>query len=191
MLPTARTLIARHRWAYWAIVLALGGLVANAVVAAHGQARAAQAAWGEARSVWIARDDLDAGDVVVAELVERPLAMLPEGTFDAAVDPNGMTAAQAVRRGEVLTSADTRRDGVAGFVAGGDIAITVAASPLPPVALGDPVTVYGINAPLADGHVVHIDAPSSAITVAVPAGTAAPVVEAVTAGVAVIALRSP
>lgn len=98
-----RTLVA-HPWIYWLSCLACA---AGAALAVHGYTErfaAQQRAWGTTAEVWLAADDVGAGEVVVAEPINMPLALVPADAV--ASRPADAIARQRITAGEVIVAAD-------------------------------------------------------------------------------------
>ena len=100
----ARHFLARHPWAYWAVVLTFAAIVAGAIFHQLSLLEDARQEWQETRSVLVADTDLQPGDSIRASSTDLPLAVLPESALD--VVPNGSRLRQRVAAGEVLVAAD-------------------------------------------------------------------------------------
>ena len=99
-----RVLLARRPWIFWTVVAALTTVVA---VDVSGRLRAlddARARWDETREVLVAVEPLRPGDPLVAEVVDLPLAAVPDGAV--AVDGAPGTVRQHVAAGEVIVVVD-------------------------------------------------------------------------------------
>jgi Flp pilus assembly protein CpaB len=165
----------------------------------------ARTRWGDTRTVFVARDHVDLGDVVNDDdvTVETwPVAVVPDGAVDAS--PAGRTAVAAIERGEAVVAARLAPDGlrgVAALVPDGWRAIAVPVGPaMVTLSVGDHVDlIAGFDASGSDGGgapafviardalVVAVD--EEAVTVAVRDTDAARVAFAVVAGTVVPALR--
>lgn len=144
---SARLVLARHPWIYW-VVVALLAVAAAAVVRGEMASIAAERErWGSTRAVLVAREQLEPGDPILADVVALPLAALPD---DALIDePVDAIVRQRVATGEVLTTLDvTSRRGPAALADPGSVV----------VALSDPLArdvAVGLNVQVtADGLVV-------------------------------------
>jgi hypothetical protein len=100
----ARHFLARHPWAYWAVVLSFAAIVAGAIFHQLSLLEDARQEWQQTRSVLVADTDLQPGDSIRASSTDLPLAVLPESALD--VVPNGSRLRQRVAAGEVLVAAD-------------------------------------------------------------------------------------
>ena len=143
----ARLVLARRPWIYWAVVATLAALAAAVVHAEMTSIAAERDSWGSTRSVLVARQPLEPGDPIVAELASLPLAALPDDAL--AERPDDAVVRQRVAAGEVLTRLDiTRRSGPAALAEPGTVV----------VALSDPLArnvVVGLNVQVtADGLLV-------------------------------------
>lgn len=175
-------------------------------VVVHGvTSRAAATAqrYGTTAPVWVATDDLAAGQElgpgdVTAE--ERPVGLLPDGAVTR--DPTGRVVRAATARNEVVVDhrlADGDRTGVAALVPPGWRAVAVPAfDAVPPVEVGHRVDVLVSGEPgaagtsvgglvAADAVVVHV-ADDGTTTVAVPAERAARVAAALVSGAVTLAI---
>jgi hypothetical protein len=125
----ARLVLARRPWLYWVAVGALAAAAAFAVHTGQTSIDAERQRWGTTRAVLVATRALEPGDTLFAELVDLPVAVLPDDALSE-VAP-GTRTRQRVTRGDVLTRVDvTSRHG--------------------PAALADPATVVvALSDPLA------------------------------------------
>ncbi len=143
----ARLVLARRPWIYWAVVATFAALAGAVVHAEMTSIGAQRDRWGSTRTVLVARQQLEPGDPIVAELVTLPLAALPDDAL--ADEPDDAVVRQRVAAGEVLTHLDvTSRSGPAALAEPGTVV----------VALSDPLArdvVVGLNVRVtADGIVV-------------------------------------
>jgi hypothetical protein len=144
---SARLVLARRPWIYWAVVVALAGLGAAAVHGEMASIAAERGRWGATRVVMVARHQLEPGDQIAADLVALPVAVIPERALEQA--PTDARVRQRVAAGEVLTDLDvTGRDGPAAIAERGTVV----------VALSDPLArevVAGLRVQVAaDGLVI-------------------------------------
>jgi len=198
----------RHRRLYWVAAIALAVLTANMVSTALRRADAARAAWGETRSVLVARHRLEVGDVVAADDVaveSWPAAMLPRGAIESEADTIDRTVVEVVEQGEAVLAARLAPDGlrgVAALVPSGWRALAVPVGPAAlPLSVGDRVDIVaavgGTDASvspspsfvLADNALV-IETDEQSVTVAVPADDAPRVSLGIVTGSIVLALRA-
>lgn len=132
----ARLVLARRPWIYWVVVAALALLVALGVNERIAAIDAARDGWGTTRTVAVATRQLEAGDRLVAHLVELPSAVVPDAALTEIAE--GRRVRQRVAPGEVVTRVDvTARPG--------------------PASLAEPGTaVVAMSDPLARGIVTGI-----------------------------------
>ena len=179
---SARLVLARRPWIYWAVVATLAALAAAAVHGEMASIAAERDRWGSTRAVMVTRQELEPGDEVAADLVARPIAAIPERALSEA--PTGALVRQRVAAGEVLTELDmTRRNGPAALAEHGAVV----------VALADPLArdvVVGLRVQVAaDGLVIARDATVTGVVddvifVAVDTGEAPAVAAAAQQGMA-------
>jgi hypothetical protein len=143
----ARLVLARRPWIYWVVVATFALLAA---VAVHGEMTSIAArrdGWGDTRRVLVARQQLEPGDPIAADLVTLPVAALSD---DALTEPPATgVVRQRVAAGEVLTQLDvTSRSGPAALADAGFVV----------VALSDPLArdvTAGLDVQVtADGFVI-------------------------------------
>jgi len=200
--------LGRHRRLYWVAAIALAVVTANTVTSALHRAETARDAWGEARSVVVARHRLDVGDIVRTGdvTVERwPAAMTPRGAFGDAADATGRTVVEVVEPGEAVLAGRLAPDGlrgVAALIPPGWRALALPVGPAAlPLSVGDRVDLVAAvdgtdanvsRAPsfvLADNAlVVALD--DQSVTVAVRADDAPRVALGIVTGSIVLALRA-
>ncbi|WP_436795040.1 SAF domain-containing protein [Actinospongicola halichondriae] len=184
------------------VVLLLALVLGTAVHRTTSEAAARAAALGTTRPVAVARQDLDAGQIIRAgdvELVDRPVAHLPD---DVVVDdPTGLAVRSAVVAGEVLTGQRLAGDGHSGAAAlvpegwravaipvfdaiaptqPGDL-VDVIASFDPALSIRDPSLVIAADA-------VVVDVADDAVTVAVTRERVTEVAFALANGIVTLAL---
>ena len=179
---SARLVLARRPWIYWAVVTTLAVVAAAAVHGEMASVAAERDRWGSTRTVMVTRHELEPGDEIAADLVSLPVAAIPERALAEA--PTGALVRQRVAAGEVLTELDvTGRSGPAALAEQGAVV----------VALSDPLArdvAAGLRVQLtADGLVIAGDATVTAVDydvifVAVDAGEAPAVAAAAQQGVA-------
>jgi Flp pilus assembly protein CpaB len=192
---------------WWLLTIATAlavGWVVSSIVA---EADRTRAAWGTSTVVAVATRDIAAGDpfrTADVELVDRPLAVVPDDALDQL--PDGRVAATAIGAGEVLVAARLAPVGVTGLAAtlpegSRAIAIPVEVGLAPPLAVGDRVDVLvalaaevaGDGPPgfvvAAGALVVSVD--EGAVTVAVSAPVAPRVAVALGHGAVTLALVGP
>lgn len=100
----ARLVLARRPWVYWAVVATFAALAVVAVENQMASVDAERNGWGTTRQVLVARRHHEPGDLLMADLVELPVAALPT---DALVDASASgRVRQRVAAGEVLTAVD-------------------------------------------------------------------------------------
>ena len=200
--------IRRHRVLYWIVAIALAAVSGNAIASALAHADAARAAWGDRRSVLVARHRLDFGAVIRADdvgLESWPAAVLPSGVAPGVDDAVGRTVVEVVEPGEVVLRAHLGPDGlhgVAALVPPGWRALAVPVGPATlPLSVGDRVDLMAAvdgtdgNATTAPSFVLSAKAlvvavGEQSVTVAVPADDAPRVALGIVTGSVVPALRS-
>lgn len=184
------------------IVALLALLVAQGVHRTTSAAADVTARLGRTTTVAVARHDLPpgaelgAGDV---ELVERPVAHVPEGATRA--DPTGRAVRSRIHRGEIVLDerlAGEGREGPAALVPQDwrAVAIPVIDAPTPArvgdtvdvVASFDPALVDGDPAVVVAAEAIVIDVADEAISVAVPRPRVTDVAYALANGIVTLAL---
>jgi hypothetical protein len=169
LLVRCRSHLARHPGHFWAVVVALAGVVTLVVLSQLSAARRAESAWSDRVGVWVAVGDTDAGDLVAVRAVELPAAAAP--TRAVVDDPSGSIARRPIVAGAVLTDLDLA-DGRDDLIPTGHGAIAVAFDDTTlPVIVGDVVDVVADGAVVA-AHGVVIERTDSAVVVAVDIGDA-------------------
>jgi len=167
-------------------------------------ADAAASAWGQRRSVVVARADLEPGRAITTDdidVVARPIAVVPD---DAADSPLGRTVTHSIARGEVVTERRMAGNGSSGPTAQlGDSSVAFAIpsdAATPSLKIGDHVTLFapsdvvatagrsaGPATRIAD-YAVVVSVSEKAVMIGVPLGDAASVAKALLATSVVIAL---
>lgn len=178
LIARVRSFFARHRAAHAAGVVTPALVAALIVLGQSNRLDDDRAAWGSARTVWVATTDLAPGDLASARPIVLPLAAHSSAALTD--DPTGLTVLQRVATGEVIT----RLDVLSGDASDGGAALPddprTVAVPVDDQSLlvvpGDRVDVVAGGSTLAVGGVIVAVAPG-AVTVAVDA-RAAPVVAA-------------
>jgi pilus assembly protein CpaB len=191
----------RHRRA---LVIALAASCGVAVMGVVQRAEDAAAAWGSSVPVLIATRDLVPGDRLDADntrVEAHPAPLVPDGALSAL--PEDRLVAEAVFAGEVLREERLAPAGlstVAARLPAGTRAMAVPVEPglVPSLVLGDRVDVLVALAPEAAGEgppgfalatdVLVVDVGNAAVTIAVPADTAARLAVAFGAGAVTLAL---
>ena len=137
----ARRLLARRPWVYWVACFAVAAAVATLVGGHVARLDEARRSWEATELVLVATTDHLPGDLLQADLVKIPLAVVPPDAVgstgaDAGSEP---MVRQRLTIGEVVVAADL-------------------AAPGGPAALADPgMLVVGITDPLARGVRVGLD----------------------------------
>lgn len=181
------------RWLLVALAAALAAVQVDRLGAA---AESARRAWGDDVRVAVAVRSLDAGTVLDGDdvrLERRPRAVVPDDALDDA--PLGRILTADVVAGEALVGSRVAPGGLRGaaaLVPPGWRAVAVPTSsglgpPAPPLAVGDRVDVLAPDVVAGDAVVVAVD--DHVVTVAVPAGDAPAVVEALSTAVVSLVLR--
>jgi len=148
---SARLVLARRPWIYWAVVALFAGLAAAVVQGEINSIAAERDRWGATRTVLVATEQLEAGDTVVAAARVLPVAALPNAALQQL--PDGTVVRQRVAAGEVLTELDvTRRSGPAAIAGPGTVVVALTDPLARDVAVGLSVLVS------ADGVVIAADA---------------------------------
>lgn len=182
----SRRLLARHPALQW---VAIAGCAIAAAATVHDHTRrvdAAREAWGTSVDVWVAREPLEPGDLVVADRRPYPEAVVPPGAID---DPRGLVATQRIAVGDPLSSVDVARAGPLALVPAGWVVVPVIELTPSGVSVGDHVVVVGDGVEVTDDAVV-VGAVDDAVLLGVPRSAAAVVVGAADA-VGVTLVRRP
>jgi Flp pilus assembly protein CpaB len=192
---------------WWLLTIATAVAVGWVVSSIVAEAERSRAAWGTSVVVAVATRDIEAGDPITmgdVDLVERPLAVLPDDALDHL--PESAVASTAIAAGEVLVTARLAAAGFTGLAAtlpegSRAVAIPVEVGLAPPLAAGDRVDVLVALAPDAAGNgppgfvvaagalVVSVD--EGAVTVAVQAPVAPRIAVALGHGAVTLALVGP
>ncbi len=147
----ARLVLARRPWIYWAVVATLALLAAATVQRQIGSIATERGRWGATRTVLVAAQHHEPGDVAVVEPVVLPVAALPDGALDELAE--GAVVRQRMAAGEVVTRLDvTTRAGPATLAEPGTVVVALSDPLARDVAVGLAVQVS------ADGLVVADDA---------------------------------
>jgi len=178
-LPRLRLLFGRRPWLHPL-------LVGIAVLAAWWQATALQSdaahardAWGTTRNVWVADAASEPGDPIRAHPDRYPTALVPR---DAITDqPDAAVATRSVSAGAVITRADLANPRA---VPEGWVAFALPPDAAGAVQFGDDVAVFSQGRRVCNGRVGMVDA---TVEIAVPAGCAAALSDAVANDDAVLA----
>lgn len=184
------------------VVVLLALVVGVAVHRTTATATRRAAALGQTRSVVVATADLDAGATIDpgdVEIVERPVAHLPEGAVGD--DPTGSSLRASVSAGEILVAhrlAGADRSGAAALVPVGWRAITVpvvdAALPAQPGDLVDVIASFDPTLRARDpslviaADAVVVDIGEDGVTVAVTRARVTEVAFALANGIVTLAL---
>jgi hypothetical protein len=149
----ARLVLARRPSLYWLVVAVLAALAAYAVHAQQQSIGAERERWGASKAVLIAARTIEPGDEVVAELVDLPVAALPDDALTEASP--GMLVRQRVAKGAVLTRFDvTAGRGPAALAGPGTVVVALSDPLARDVAVGLAVQVAADGLVLADAAVV-------------------------------------
>jgi hypothetical protein len=185
LLAHIRSFLARHRAVHWALVatvaLAAGATVASRSAALERERRA----WGASAVVWVATDDVIAGQAVIARRIEAPLTLVPATSVRA--DPTGTAARRDIAAGEVLITSAVGGDDDQVPPGWRGVAIPADETTLA-VRVGDRVDVVAAGAVLATDGVV-IEVLTANVVVAVDADAAPAVASAALDRFAVLVLR--
>jgi len=192
---------------FWVVVALLALFTASVVSRLVGRARADAARFGSLRTVVVASDPVDAGEVVSEGRVQVrsvPAAFLPEGWMGSPAEVIGRTAVTPLFRGQAVLRANLAPWGLKGLAAllpAGTRAVGVptgAASP--PLQRGDVVDVLASFDPQAAGGgeptfavavaASVVDVGEESATVAVTPAEAAKVVYAVSHGAVALAITA-
>jgi len=185
-----RRLRFRHPAPYWLAAFALAALTATGVGRATDAARAERERWGARVPVAIATVDHEPGDVLDAEVVLLPAAMVPAGAL--AEPPAGQRVAAWIAAGEVVLERRLAPAGLSPVAARlppgtRGVAVPPGIAPLP-VEVGDRVDVLG-PALLASSALV-VAVAEDAVTVAVRDAAARRIADAVLTGTVVLVLSA-
>jgi hypothetical protein len=152
----ARLVLARRPWIYWVVVATFATLAAVAVQSEMASIAAERTSWGSTRTVLVASHQLEPGDAIVAELVDFPVAVLPEGSLTE--QPVAGVARQRVAAGAVLTALDiTSRTGPAALAEPGSVVVALSDPLARNSAAGLRVRVAADGVILADSaEVTHV-----------------------------------
>lgn len=181
-----RSTLRRSRLPRLVLVVLAGWAIGSWLASTHAEARRARAAWGTEVTVWVARHDLPAGDVIEPGDIEqrrRPIALVPPGVTTR--DPTGRRIRDPLVEGEPVHSArlaGTRVGAVAARLPHGAAAITLAHDGAL-LAIDDRVDLHGLlsGSRLAHGaEVLAVD--ETHFTAAVRRDEVAAVVRALTTG---------
>ena len=173
-----RLLLTRRPRLYWVGALTCATAAALVVARATAEVTSARAAWGQTRTVVVARTAGAAGEQVDVELRTLPIALLPDEALTAV--PPGVVAAHDVSRGEVLTTHDLVDPAVAEGVR-----IAVPARGAPDLTVGQTAVLLTVDGTRCEGPVVARD--DEWLDVAVPERCTTSVALAVLAGDLVVA----
>ena len=177
-----RLTLARRPWAYWLIVAALAAVPALAVQGHLARLDEARRSWDETRPVLVAATALGPGDQILANTVDLPLALLPDGALGEL--PEGARLRQRVADGEVLTELDiSDRRGPASLADDGTVVVALADPLGRGAAIGLEVRVAADGVVLARSATV-VDVVDEVVFVAVDAGDGAVVAAAAQQGIA-------
>jgi len=183
-----RRLLARRPWLYWLAISGLAAIAWLTVRSAVAAADARQAAWGTTVAVWVAAEPIAAGDPMVVETRDYPVAVVPA---DAVRDRPDGPAARTVGMGDIITAADTTdpADPPGAIPAPDAVVLAVPAAGAPQLAPGAAVLLLGNGTPLCDG--VTTSAPTAEwVEVAVAPECAAALTGHLAAGTVVVARRT-
>ena len=178
----ARLVLARRPWIYWAVVATFATFAAAVVHGEMTSIAAERNSWGSTRRVLVARHQLEPGDVIVADLVELPVAALPVGSLTD--EPVAAVVRQRVAAGAVLTALDvTTRAGPAALAEPGTVVVALSDPLARDVAPGLPVRVAADGVVLAESAEIT-DVADDVIFVAVTDRDAPAVATAAQQGIA-------
>jgi hypothetical protein len=182
VVASARLVLARRPWVYWAVVAALASTIAVVVDARLTSLDEARRHWGATRSVLVAERRLGPGDEIAVRSVDLPRAALPP---DALGDlPDGARLQQRVGTGEVLTELDvTMLPGPAGRATVGTVVVALSDPLGRGVTIGLRVQVAADGLVLAASATV-VDVIDDVVFVAVDASAAPTVAAAAQQGIA-------
>ena len=190
LLAHVRRVLAHRPWLYWSAVGVLALVAGLLVSRAASRIEAAQAAWGEPRSVYVAISAVEPGTPLAASTQRRELpAPLVPAAAVTELDP-GATARQRIAPGEVVVRQDVSAVAAPqALIPDGWLAVSVAEAASTGVRAGDAVSVASGGVMLArDGVVVGTTGES--VLVAVPAEDAALVAHAASSGDAALLVKS-
>lgn len=184
-----RHVLARRPWLYWLAVLLVAAVAATVAAGAGAAVDDARRAWGETRTVVVARVDLAPGDPLAGATTTRsvPVPLIP--TSAAGEVPAGAVARQRVAAGEIVVAVDVAASGSPqAMIPTGWSAVAVAEAVPTGALVGDRVAAVADGVVLvADGLV--IGRAGDAVLVAVPEDDAPALAAASAAGVAALVLR--
>lgn len=164
-----RRLVARRPWIQWVVIAAIGVAVAASVADAMADVEAERASWGTSVTVWVAADDLAAGDPIVGEAVGVPASVRPPGAID---DLDAVVARQAIGKGEIIVRHDVApTDDELALAPAGWLVAPVEEHPPSGAGAGDRVQVASDGIVLATDGIV-VGAADGVTLVAVPADVA-------------------
>ena len=151
-----RWLLARHRRTVRIVVaVACVCLIVGQWRASHAL-DLARRAWGTDQLVWVASQNIAAGQPLLAQQRTVPAPVAPTSAVHAI--PHGARASHAIARGEILVTTDLTG---ATTLPADWVVFAIATDSLPALLAGDPVAVYGSGVHLCDGVATH-DHPASA-----------------------------
>lgn len=202
-LARVRLVMARRPWMRWALVSTAALVVVVTVAQRLGDLEQRRSAWGQVRSVLVARHDLAPGTPVTVDDVvvdERPAAVVPQRALTS-VDALSVTARtwQWVSEGEVLVSYDLETGtSLASRLPVGTRGVVVTAHELPTrsgdavevVVDGDVVTEAVVIEVLDGDRGLNRAASTPSLLIAVPERRAAQVATAAAEGRAMVMLTS-
>lgn len=170
-----RRILVTRPWIYWSLVaIAMLGAAAHLYERTE-QIEAERWAWGDVATVHVATRPLAAGDPLVTEPLEVPVAVAVD---TAIVDPTGLIARQDIARGEVIVDVDVvAESGPYAMTPTGWLVVPIVESPSSGGVIGDRVRVVGDGLVMASGALVvgHHD---DVTLVAVPEAEAAAIAAA-------------
>ncbi|MCU1368755.1 MAG: hypothetical protein JWN39_4394 [Ilumatobacteraceae bacterium] len=191
LLANVRMQLARRPWVRWVFVAVLALGVGGSVASGLAGVRRERDAWGRSTTVYVATQDLVAGDPVGGALERRevPEAMVPDSALVAL--PAGSTATQRIGRGEIVTDGDiVDTTGPQALIPTGWLAIDVTDVANPTLfAVGDSAAVLAGGASVAVAAVI-VEVTATDVVVAVPLADAPTVAAAANERTAVIALSA-
>ncbi len=160
-IPALRLALARRPWIRW-LAIAAAAMTAGWLVLGQLQSvETARQSWTQRRTVFVATHDHAAGDPLVVEERDLPMAAVPASALDTA--PVGGVARQRIGVGEVVTAVDVAvGPGPAAAADEGDVVVAVGdpllQGAMANVTVGLRVAVHSEGIVLADeGRIVAID----------------------------------
>lgn len=160
-----RVALARRPWWRVGVVIALAVLAGWAHLAAVDDLRRERAAWGSTVDVWVVRDAHAPGDVVDAEAMSMPVAVVPDAAVEA--DPTGQVARQRLAGGEIVVAVDLApSSSPVALAPPGTVVVPVADPLVTDAAVGSAVMVASEGIVLAASGVV-VDVADGVVLVAV------------------------